>query len=245
MKITTKLSAFLALSAASAPSAAFAAVTYIDAVHGTGGNTSATGGTLADTSWINFTDSSNEDQNQWRLRPGTNRGAGDSIYQARDNGGDTIPELMTQLTGLADGTYNLYAFFWDDASSVSNTHNLDAGLVSGSLTTYGADNPLLNGSAATIAPFASTLTYAGLDPSTATLFNSNSNLHAALIGQATVSGGSAINIFTDHSQSTAGTTSTAQVRSFYDGVGYELVPEPSTTALLGLGGLALIFRRRR
>ena len=33
--------------------------------------------------------------------------------------------------------------------------------------------------------------------------------------------------------------------TWFDGVGYKLVPEPSSTIMLGLGGLALILRRRR
>ncbi len=224
-----------------------AAVTYVDAVNGAAGNTFATGGSLATTSWINFTDSSNEDQDQWRLRPGSNRGVGDTIYHARTNGSDTIPELTVLLPGLADGTYNIYAFFWDDSSSTANTHNLDAGLTSGSLTTYGADNPLNNGATATLAPLASTLSYSGTNPTTIpdTAVFGNLNLHAALVGQAVVSSGSTISVFVDHSQSVTGLSSTAQVRSFFDGVGYEAVPEPSSTALLGLGGLALILRRRR
>lgn len=38
---------------------------------------------------------------------------------------------------------------------------------------------------------------------------------------------------------------TGNNRQSYSGMQFELVPEPSTTALLGLGGLALILRRRK
>lgn len=221
-----------------------AAVTYVDAVHGLTGNTYATGGSLATTTWINFTDSSDEDQDQWRFRAGTNRGVGNSIYHARDNGGNNIPELTVELPGLADGTYAVYVFFWDDPSSSNNTHNIDAGLTSGSLTTYGAETPLSNGVTATLAPLASTLSYSGADPTTASLFSSW-NLYAAQVGQAVVSGGSTVNVFVDHSQITTGLTSTAQVRSLFDGVGYELIPEPSAGLLTSFGALALLFRRRR
>lgn len=242
-------SLLLALTAPSLP----AAVTYVDAAQGTGGNTYATGGSQADDSWVNFTDSSNEDQDQWRLRTGTSRGVNDTIFHARDNGSqdgtDTIPELTIEIPGLADGTYNIYVFFWDDPSSPNNTQNIDAGLTSGSLSTYGADNPLINDEPAILAPAASSLTYSGTDPSASTLFNTW-QLHAGLVGQVEVSGGSTVRVYVDHSQPTIDGNSdplgsTAQVRSLFDGVGYELVPEPSSF-LLGLAGaLTLLARRRR
>ncbi len=253
MKFTHLASVLLTSCLMAAPLSA--AVTYVDAAHwnGSSGNTYATGSSLTDTSWVNFTDSSNEDQDQWRLRPGTSRGAGDTIYQARTNGGDTMTGLTTQLTGLADGTYNIYVYFWDDDISTSNTHNIDAGLSLGSLTTYGADNPLANGVSATVAPLASSLTHDGSNPTGSTLFSSSSyNLHAALLGQATVTGGSTVNVYVDHFQpttiaqgSTSDLTSTAQVRSFFDGIGYEAVPEPSSALLGALGTMALLGRRRR
>ncbi|BCX46732.1 hypothetical protein HAHE_06400 [Haloferula helveola] len=229
------------------PHSLSAAITYVDAVHGASGNTYETGGSAGDTAWLNLTDSSDEDQDQWRLRTGASRGVGDTIFHARDNGsqdgGDTIPELTIELPGLADGTYNIYVFFWDDPNSVNNTQNIDAGLTSGNLTTYGADNPLINGEAATVAALASSYSYSGTDPSTATLFNTW-NLHAAQVGQAVVSGGSTVLVYVDHSQPTTGLTSTAQVRTLFDGVGYELVPEPSTALLGVLGAFTLLIRRR-
>lgn len=39
-------------------------------------------------------------------------------------------------------------------------------------------------------------------------------------------------------------TGSSSARGYYDGLGYELVPEPSALVLLGLGGLALGIRRR-
>lgn len=42
-----------------------------------------------------------------------------------------------------------------------------------------------------------------------------------------------------------GTDNTVGGRQSYGGMQFELVPEPSTAALLGLGGLALILRRRK
>jgi hypothetical protein len=220
-----------------------AAVTYVDAEGGALGNTYATGGSLGVTTWFLNSDSSNEDADQWRFRAAAGRGVGDDVFQARDAGENTIPELTVELTGLADGTYSIYAFFWDDGSSANNTQPVDAGLTSGNLTTYGGDSTLANGDAAVVAPLASSLTYSGLNPSTATLFGSW-NLHAALLGQAVVTGGSTVNVYIDHSQSVTGLTSTAQVRTLFDGVGYELVPEPSAALLGVFGALTLLVRRR-
>ena len=226
-----------------------AAVTYVDAEGGPSGNTYETGGSLANTSWFVNSDSASELDDQWRFRSAVGRGVGGDVFHGRTSGTDQMPELTVEIGGLPDGTYNLYVFFWDDDDSENNTSNIDAGLVSGSLVTYGGnsptgvDNPLANGEAAVPAPLASTLSYSGQDPTTASLF-SDWNLHAAPVGQAIVSGGSTIQIYVDHSQPVDGLSSTAQVRSLFDGVGYELVPEPSTT-LLGALGTLFLFRRRR
>lgn len=66
----------------------------------------------------------------------------------------------------------------------------------------------------------------------------NRRLYEVLLGTVTGTGFSAF-IEGDRSM-------TAQnQRTWYDGVGYSIVPEPATGALLGLGALALIARRRK
>ncbi|MFK7911466.1 MAG: PEP-CTERM sorting domain-containing protein [Akkermansiaceae bacterium] len=131
-------------------------------------------------------------------------------------------------------------FFWD-SSGGTNQWEITAGLDS-SLTqaddTYSFDGAGDTDTAPTIA--ASTLSFTTsiiTQPS-----SSNRTLYGVNLGQRTVSGGSNIDVFIEQLGASGAD------RTWYDGVGYELVttvPEPSSTALLGLGGLALILRRRR
>ncbi|BDS07742.1 hypothetical protein NT6N_27820 [Oceaniferula spumae] len=216
-----------------------AAITYVDAVEGTGGNTRATGSTQADASWrVDNTspDAGTQYATQWSERPYGNT----SIFQAlpTTNGTPTgIPELTTTIS-LADGIYDLYVFYWDQ--TVSDTQNwvISTGLTSGALTTYSSPgNPAVTGATTTGVVDASTLTYAGTAPITDE--GGVRELFAVKFENVTVTGGSA-DIFVDYNLSHTGNN-----RAWYDGVGYEVVPEPSSTALLGLGGLALILRRRR
>lgn len=67
--------------------------------------------------------------------------------------------------------------------------------------------------------------------------DSGLNLERVLLGQ--VSGTTTVTVDLDDRTDGGGR------RSFIKGVGIEAIPEPSTVALLGLGGLALIRRRRK
>ena len=89
------------------------AITYVDAVQGASGNTFATGGSLADTTW-STANTSNADEDQWSRR--TSVGNGATVFQARHEivSSNTMPELTTQITGLTDGQgYDVWVFFWD------------------------------------------------------------------------------------------------------------------------------------
>ena len=202
------------------------AITYVDAVEGASGNTGVTGQPLSDTSWVG-PDDSGDNNTQWNKRAFSNGG---TIFQGRYSGSGTpaFPELNTQITGLSDGLYDVWVFFWDGGGA--NTWALGAGLTSGSLTTYSFDGP--GDTASPVA--ASTLTFSGTAP-----INSEADriMYGVNLGQVTVSGGSDIDVFVDNL--IGGSSNT---RHWYDGVGYELVPEPSSLALLGLGGL--FFARR-
>ena len=88
---------------------------------------------------------------QWDARTGANqRQALPSIAcsSATDTGNpSTIPQLTTRSSGLADGTYTIWVFFWDqvgDQIGAPRTGCISAGLTSGSLTTYRAPNQPIN-----------------------------------------------------------------------------------------------------
>ena len=179
-------------------------ITYVDAVEGADGNTYATGRWLADTSWINPDTSSKADFNSWKKRAGGNS----SFFQARHNR-DAMPELTTEITGLADGDYNVWVFFWDSAGS-KNHWTISAGLRSGDLTTYSHD-----GAGDTDSPVAaSTLTFSV----TPLMFQEDKTLYGVNLGLVTVSGGSTINVYIDN---LVGGDSSE--RTWYDGVGFEPV----------------------
>lgn len=213
-------------------SASFGAITYIDAVEGSSGNTFATGGNLATTDWVG-PDSLTANETEWNKRTIAYTDS-DTIFQARHTE-DTIPELTTQITGLSDDTYDVWVFFWGRSDTETETWNIDAGLTSGSLTTYGN-----NAFETTGVTLASTLSFDVAPDSTSNPGSTGEAMYGINIGQVTVSGSSDIDVFIDHTQT--GATN----RGWYDGVGYEAVPEPATFALIaGFGCLGLALFRRR
>ena len=218
-----------ALSLVAFTSAGHAAITYVDAAFNTGGNTFATGGSLGNTTWVDDTNTNADDNTKWHRRTGFSNGS--DFFQARVAATGSMPELTTQVTGLADGNYNVWVFFWDAANT--NTWNIAAGLTSGAsnLTTYSFD-----GAGNKTAPVAtSTLNFSN----TVLKTEDDRVMYGVNLGQRSVASGSAINVYVNHLTGTGGDN-----RTWYDGVGYEAVPEPSALLLGALGALALLRRRR-
>ena len=202
-----------------------AAIVYVDAIDGSPGslgNTYPTG--AVDESAIGWTDNGDGD---WRKR--STYGNGGVIYEGGYAGADD-PELTTDVTGLAGGTYDVWVFFWD--ASGSNTWSIDAGLTSGSLSTYSFDGP-----GDTTSPVAAST----LDFVANPMFTEGDRiLYGVYLGQASVSAGTTLEVYVDNGPIDPDT------RTWYDGVGYEAneIPEPASLAM-GLLGMTLIAGRRR
>lgn len=189
--------------AAAAP--AFAEITYVDAAHGPAGNTFATGQPPSDTTWLDFTSGSpNANQTQWILRElGTNGTVYQALHSVPPN---DLPALTTEITGLADGSYDVWVFFWDGPNA--NVWTISAGLESGNLTTYSFDGP--GNTASPVS--ASTLAFTNPPPM---LTEDPRILYGVKIGQAAVVGGNSIPVYI-HNLVGGG----SNTRTWYDGVGY-------------------------
>lgn len=242
MKQRKATGAMLAMAAGVALTAS-AQITYVDATSGVSGNTAlAAGGTFSPP--LNGT--TGNDQN-WEQR--TTFGSSGNIFESNGEvGTENAPRLVTTISGLADGTYDLYAYFWSPGpGDALQQWLLRAGLANlgGDLTLYsrptaGITTPVTPDAIATQVTSTSGFTVAPT-----ILTESSRNLWQASLGQATVSGGvGTIQVFIDDYANPG----TVNNRTWYDGVGYAVsaVPEPSTFALAGIGLAGLmIFRRRQ
>ena len=201
---------------------AHAQVIYVDAVPGV--NTFPTSA---------FASSPAQD-NLWGLRA---FGTGNTIYESSGvaSGTEDSPEIYTILSGLTPGLpYHVWVNFYDVTANNIENWPIRAGFSSGNLTlfAYGGDGGagLLN---ATPAALANTLSYVNppkFDD------GGNRNLLAGYLGQAVADAQGEIRVYVDDLPSTIG----ANNRTWYDGLSYELVPEPSALAL-GLVGLAALL----
>lgn len=214
---------------------AHAAITYIDAVSGPGGNTRATGLPQSDVSWLGI-DGGTALDDQWRPRA---FGNGGTLFQAIPETNATpppIPELTTTVN-VANGIYNVHVFFWAQVTTAAQNWVISTGLESGSLTTYNASSqPVLTGVSQVGVISATDLSF---DDDVMVVDTVNRRLYGVNLGQVNVTDGS-FDVFVDMLIPGSGSTQ----RAWYDGVGFELIPEPSTALLSGLGVLALLRRRR-
>lgn len=146
--------------------------------------------------------------------------------------------LVTSVSGLSLGTYNVYVYFWSDNSPlwrIGTSLSDSVGQLSLSKPGDAGVNQFYTGADATVLS-----TALAVNPFTTGVMvaEGNRRLYQVSLGTVTGTGFSAY-IEGDRSM-------TAQnQRTWYDGVGYSIVPEPATGALLGLGALALIARRRK
>jgi acetyl esterase/lipase len=200
-------------------------ITYIDAVDGSSGNTFKTGSIASDTSWVGA-DSSTVNNTQWGKRLAV-EGNGGTLFQGLIET-NTLPELTTRITGLADGTYAIWAFYWDQVIDDAQNWSLNAGLASGSLTTYSSPGEPAVGGATSVGVTSA----AELDFSNSVTVQAGWNgsvflrqLFGINLGHVTVSGGAPVHVYLDHSN-----TGGSNRRAWYDGVGYQPINGQTGTA---------------
>ena len=213
-------------------------ITYVDASTVAGGNTFPSSNPSS-TSWLNTTaNNANANNTQWVVRSGVdNFGINDKVLQSIATSGN-FPQITTRLTGLADGTYTIWAFFWDQVDSGSENWGISAGLTSGSLTTYSAPGePAVAVATTTHVTNAASLAFT-TPPKMQQAFSTTlklyqQNLFGVNLGQVTVAGGAAVDVFIDNNL-----VGTASWRVWYDGLGYQpmgAAPDTSTyTPVLGV-----------
>lgn len=216
--------------------------TWADGDDGTTGGTAAdgTGGTA---------------DSLWKYRSGFGVGG---IWEARGPGAPSEDGVRLKTTiAVTNGTYNVYAFFVavtagsegnPAGGGVDNDMPIRAGNTSGSLELF---DQLGSGSFSTytgyVAGTAGKNALSGGDAltfaSTPTRTDGTRDLLYGLLSTTQVVTDGMLEVFIDDLP--GGLAGSSDARTWYDGVGYEAVPEPSSTALLSLGGLALILRRRK
>ena len=226
------------LVAASLVAHASAAITYVDATDGAAGNTavapSAGGGVFNTSGALNNQGPAND--GLWDVRAFANN---TTIYQNVGTGAnsDNAQRLVT-TTGLASGTYNVYAYFWSDNSNMWRIRADLADTSPGDLPLYmpggagvtqfytGADATVLSD---TLAP----------NPFTTPVMiaEGNRRLYQASLGQVT---GTSISVYIDDGPATV-----FNERTWYDGIGYELIPEPASLSLLVMAGIGIAMSARR
>jgi hypothetical protein len=142
---------------------------------------------------------------------------GGTIYESTGNSCcDDVPRVVTTVAAPA-GLKDVYAYFWSDQNS--SPWRLRAGLVD-------TVDPL----PLFVSADANTVDTLGRD-------GSNRRLWQAYLGQTSAT---SLAVYIDDAPATSGNE-----RTWYDGIGYEVVvPEPSSLALLGISLCGLAFRRK-
>jgi len=208
--------------------ASAALITYVDANIPLGGNSSPA---------VYNVNSGSDDL--WRFRPGlANKG---TVYEAGGTYGDTSnPEnclrLLTVVSVPANPNglgYDVFAYFWTDGS---------AWCIRASTTNSAGELPLFVANPLQGTPSPTQAVATDFDSTVLVAEGNRTMWQASLgtVGFGVTTGNVTIKAYIDDSAAHM----THNQRTWYDGIGYRAVPEPATIALLGMGGLALLRKRR-
>jgi hypothetical protein len=140
----------------------------------------------------------------WHERTGF--GNGGSVFTSKETGTENAPTLKTTVDGVAEGLYDVFAYFWSDDDE---DWRIMAGLESDNLIDfrrYGSQH-------AEADQFVSIETVSAND--------NDLLLYRAYLGRTEISGGAPIEIFIDDWSTSVG----GAIRTWYDGVGYALVSD--------------------
>ena len=199
-------------------------ITYVDAQEGT--NTYANGGSLVDQSWLNTANLASADDDQWMKRSGGNPGwsehNGGDVLQAFVSGfPNDVPEIVTEVTGLDDGEYDVWAFFWEQVTSDTQNWVLDTGLSSGALDSYSSPVDPVGSSDSSSPINAATLDFSN-DPAVVGA-GGNQNMFGVYLGKVSASEGR-LEVYVDKLFGTGSGN-----RTIYDGIGFSKVESIADT----------------
>jgi hypothetical protein len=223
---------------------AWGAIVYVDATPNTAigvGNTSVNGafavlGAAPPAGGANVQTGSSTGSGTdgfWHYR--TDAASAGGLYWETDtttSAGETTAPLITTIS-LGPGTYDLFGLFRPQAS----THDIAFSLDGSSYTNFTTSNSL--NAAGDGSDFSNPLDLNNID-------HSIGNIHIASLGQVTLLSATTVSIFIQGPDLNVGGNNSGQ-RTRYEGVGYQLVPEPSSIILVTIGvlGTSLLVRRRQ
>jgi hypothetical protein len=192
-------------------------ITYVDATCGEAGNTKLAAGGV-----FNPTTENSGSDNLWRFRTGVANPAGaGTAYEAGGLYGDAnnpedCPRLVTTVSGLPEGTYKVYVYFWSDDGGWrirAGLNGKDAQLP----LFYSRQLPI---DAAPIGKPAAVTAKAEDFEAAPLLIEANRKLWQAYLGEVK---GTTITVFVDDDPGHR----SHNLRTWYDGIGYQLVTQPA------------------